>query len=54
MDKPELLMKGQSDGMDYPSPFQMDAKNIYHLVEEEDTIQGNDGVFAPDPEIVPF
>ena len=54
MDKPEQLMKDPSDGMDHPSPVQMDANDIDHLVEEEDKMHGNDNVFAPDPETVPY
>ena len=54
MDKPELLMKDPSDGMDHPSSVQMDPNDIDHLVEEEDKMHGNDDVFAPDPETVPY
>ena len=55
MDKPELLLiKYPSDDMDHPSSVQMDPNDIDHLVEEEDKMHGNDDLFAPDPETVPY
>ena len=54
MDKPELHMKDPSDGMDHPPPVQMNANDVDHLVEEEDKMHGNNCVFAPEPESVPY
>ena len=47
-------MKDPSDDKDHPSLVQMDPNDIDHLVEEEEKMHGDDDVFAPDPETVPY